>query len=139
MLHRSVDTSKEGSATVGPNGAGKAACEWREGENQVPSRSRPVDLVHLARQTLGDSELEREVLSMFLRQALSVRERIGQVRAEERRLMAHGLVGAARGVGAFAVAECAREVEESPERTDVIGRLKTLIDDVHGFIGGMGR
>ena len=117
--------------------AGEAALGWQEGNGPAPSRSRPIDLVHLARQTLGDSDLEREVLAMFLRQALSVRERIGGASAEERRFMAHGLVGAARGIGAFAVAECAREVETSPDCEEAVGRLRLLIDELQSFIGGI--
>ncbi|RUV26092.1 histidine kinase, partial [Mesorhizobium sp. M5C.F.Ca.IN.020.32.2.1] len=38
--------------------------------------SRPVDLAHLARQTMGDRNLEQEVLALFVQQALSVRDRI---------------------------------------------------------------
>lgn len=110
------------------------------GEDEGPSslRGRPVDLSHLARQTLGDRDLEQEVLSMFVRQAVSVRARIGEAGGEERRLMAHGLVGAARGVGAFAVAECAREVESGPERSDAVGRLEVCIDEACSFIDEMG-
>ena len=34
-----------------------------------PSKVRPIDLVHLAKQTMGDKTLEIEVLQMFARQA----------------------------------------------------------------------
>ena len=39
-----------------------------EAETAPQSASRPIDLVHLARQTLGDRSLEQEVLRLFLTQ-----------------------------------------------------------------------
>ncbi len=35
----------------------------------MPLEDRPIDLVHLAKQTMGDKALEIEVLQMFARQA----------------------------------------------------------------------
>ena len=45
------------------------------GETCAKARARPVDLVHLARQTMGDRALEQEVLGLFVQQALNVRDR----------------------------------------------------------------
>jgi len=42
-----------------------------------PSRERPIDLVHLAKQTMGDKVLEIEVLQMFARQARNCLQEIG--------------------------------------------------------------
>ena len=39
-----------------------------EAETALQGASRPIDLVHLARQTLGDRSLEQEVLRLFLTQ-----------------------------------------------------------------------
>ena len=100
---------------------------------------RPVDLVHLARQTMGDRDLEREVLALFVQQALSVRDKIADAGDKERLMLAHGLKGSARGVGAFAVADCAAEIEREPGDGRVVKRLGVLIDEVRDFIAAISR
>ena len=86
-----------------------------EGSAAPRSRARPVDLAHLSRQTLGDRALEQEVLQLFVQQALSVRDQIAEAGKGERLRLAHGLKGSARGVGAFALADCLAEIESSPK------------------------
>lgn len=102
-------------------------------------RSRPVDMAHLARQTMGDRALEQEVLGMFVQQALSVREKMADADVKERLLLAHGLKGSARGVGAFAVADCASEIENQPDDNRVVKRLALLIEDVRDFVAAINR
>jgi len=102
-------------------------------------RSRPVDLAHLARQTMDDRDLEREVLALFVQQALSVRDRIADADARERVLLAHGLKGSARGVGAFAVAECAAVIESQPDDIRAVKKLGVLIEEVRDFIAAINR
>lgn len=110
------------------------------GEGSAPApRVRPVDLKHLARQTLGDRALEQEVLRLFIQQALSVRDQIGAASNGERLRLAHGLKGSARGVGAFAVADCVAEIEKRPDDKHLIRRLSTLIDEVRDFIAAISR
>jgi HPt (histidine-containing phosphotransfer) domain-containing protein len=109
------------------------------GDVSGPWRSRPVDLAHLARQTMGDRSLEQEVLALFVQQALSVRDRIVDADIKDRLLLAHGLKGSARGVGAFAIADCATEIEHRPEDNQTLGRLGTLIDEVRDFIAAINR
>ena len=60
------------------------------GEGAAAPRARPVDLAHLARQTLGDRALEQEVLKLFLHQAarsswelMRVRARLEPLRVED--------------------------------------------------------
>jgi hypothetical protein len=61
-------------------------------------RQRPIDLVHLAKQTLGDSGLECEVLRMFDQFAIGTFARIERsTNAEE--LQAH--LSSLRGAAAF--------------------------------------
>ena len=85
-------------------------------ENAFNSRhmtARPIDLVHLARQTLGDRGLEREILSLFERQSRSLAERIRLARnPSEGGDLAHTLKGSASAVGAWKVAETADCVEQ---------------------------
>lgn len=109
------------------------------GDVSGPSRSRPVDLAHLARQTMGDRSLEQEVLALFVQQALSVRDRIVDANIKDRLLLAHGLKGSARGVGAFAIADCATEIEHRPEDDQTLRRLGTLVDEVRDFIAAINR
>lgn len=72
------------------------------------SFERPIDLVHLARQTLGDRDLEREILNLFTVQARALLVRIGTAETlQERGDLAHTLKGSARAVGAWAVADAA--------------------------------
>ncbi len=102
-------------------------------------RPRPVDLAHLARQTMGDRSLEQEVLALFVQQALSVRDRIVDANVRDRLLLAHGLKGSARGVGAFAIADCATDIERQPEDERTLKQLGTLIDEVRDFIAAINR
>ncbi|MDX8447204.1 Hpt domain-containing protein [Mesorhizobium captivum] len=101
--------------------------------------SRPVDLAHLARQTMDDRALEQEVLALFVQQALSVRDKILDADAKERVLLAHSLKGAARGIGAFAVAECAATIEKQPEDARTLKKLGVLIEEVRDFIAAISR
>ena len=69
-----------------------------------------IDLEHLERMTLGERELEREVLMLFAQQATDLLARLEKLPREGASL-AHTLKGSARGIGAFAVAEAADELE----------------------------
>jgi HPt (histidine-containing phosphotransfer) domain-containing protein len=109
------------------------------GESCGQARSRPVDLVHLARQTMGDRALEQEVLALFVQQATLVRDQIVAASTGERLRLAHSLIGSARGVGAFAIADCAVEIERNPDDRQVLKRLARLIDEMRDFIAAIGR
>lgn len=104
-----------------------------------PSRSRPIDLVHLAAQTLGDRELEREVLGLMAMQVEQCAARIGAAGDKDRRSMAHALKGAARNVGAFALAERAQASEDAP--TDVaataalVSEMRRTGDFIRALLG----
>jgi HPt (histidine-containing phosphotransfer) domain-containing protein len=83
-------------------------------EGQTQSRAsleRPIDLVHLARMTLGDRGLEREVLALFDRQATVLLSRMRPASPGSVTSVAHTLKGSARGVGAWRVAAAAEAVE----------------------------
>ena len=80
---------------------------------RVPSASPwPVDMVHLARYTLGDKALEREVLGLFAAEALLRMSAFKQARTEkEWKMAAHTLKGSGRAVGAWRVAHLAQQAE----------------------------
>lgn len=79
-------------------------------DHRRPDSLPLIDRGFLARQTHGSRELEREVLDLFVRQ---VRQLVGELLGTDADplLAAHTLLGSARGVGAFALAEAAEAVE----------------------------
>lgn len=109
------------------------------GEPSRARRGRPIDLAHLNRQTMGDRALEQEVLCLFLQQSQQVREQMGRAEPTECKQLAHGLRGSAQGVGAFAIAECAAEIEGHPEDRHAKRRLARLIDEARDFVAAIGR
>ena len=72
---------------------------------------RPIDLVHLARTTLGDRALEREVLQLFDRQSSMLIARMRTAAPAAVAALAHTLKGSARGIGAWRVARAADLLE----------------------------
>ncbi len=102
---------------------------------------RPVDLVHLARYTLGNRALEREVLELFLTQS---RLYLGRLReaAQDRAWQdaAHTIKGSARGIGAWRIARTAEAAEAlegdelASERGRMVETLEQRIEEASGFI-----
>jgi HPt (histidine-containing phosphotransfer) domain-containing protein len=72
---------------------------------------QPIDMTHLARMTLGDSSLEREVLQLFDRQAEMLLARMQQAEPAAAAAHAHTLKGSSSGIGAWKVARAAEAVE----------------------------
>lgn len=79
---------------------------------------RAIDLVHLARMTLDDRALEREVLALFDRQMVLMMERIGSSTPDVAAAAAHTLKGSASGIGAWQVANAAAAVESAAKAGD---------------------
>lgn len=104
-----------------------------------PSGARPIDLVHLARQTGGDKVLESEVLALFARQARQAVTQLGEVDSASRVELAHKLAGAAKGVGAFEVARCAEAIEAKPANSASIAAFTKAVVDADNFIVGLTR
>ncbi|MCG7503530.1 Hpt domain-containing protein [Mesorhizobium sp. IRAMC:0171] len=109
------------------------------GEASGRARSRPVDMEHLSRQTMGDRDLEREVLALFVQQATSVQEKLPGADKSQRLLLAHSLKGSARGVGAFAIADWAAAFERQPYDDRLAHKLGAMIEDVRDFIAAISR
>lgn len=83
--------------------------DWMDSPPLVPE-GPVLDLDHLERMTLGERELEREVLTLFVQQSTDLLARLGKLPREGASL-AHTLKGSARAIGAFAVADAADELE----------------------------
>lgn len=96
----------------------------------------PIDLVFLARQTFGNRAVELEVLRLFRDQAPRLAEAARGEMGEARSRHAHRLVGAARAIGAGAVAEAARAIEIAPD-TAPLSALDAAVDDTLAFIAGL--
>jgi HPt (histidine-containing phosphotransfer) domain-containing protein len=106
-----------------------AAERRRERTHQRTTRRGPIDLVHLAKQTLGDRGLELEVLRMFDVTARAYFARMEESTTVEELLRhLHTLKGAAAGIGAVAIRDLAAAAEQelragrpvNPERIDDI-------------------
>lgn len=108
---------------------------------QPVQKHRPIDMVHLSRQTLGDHGLETEVLRLFDQMVRVYFGRLESSTTEADVLRhLHTLKGAASGVGAWGLAELAKSTEAdiraggaiNPERID---DLDIAVQEVSAFIG----
>ena len=113
------------------------------GHRNSPSSERPIDLVHLARQTLGDKEAETEVLSLFARQARQCVNQLCGVNHLTKRAdlvqVARTLHGSASSVGAFCVSRAAKCLETDPSDGMLHDALTDAVVDVENFISGLSR
>jgi HPt (histidine-containing phosphotransfer) domain-containing protein len=98
----------------------------------------PLDLAHLARQTAGDRALAQEVLWIFLQQVQSAKEDMPRADPAERRFLAHRIKGAARAVGAFAMADAAERLEAQPAVSALLAGIMHRIEEACHFIGSSG-
>ena len=76
-------------------------------ESSIGGFDPPLDLVHLARQCLGDHELEAELLQLFRQQAPTLTARLSgspPLSVDAKAKIAHTLRGSALAVGAGRVA-----------------------------------
>lgn len=111
----------------------------------VPEKraARPIDLVHLAKQCLGDENLEFEILRMFDTTLGTYLSRLKLASTfDELALNLHAIKGAASGVGAFAVADIACGLEGElrggrPLQGERIDDLGLAVEEVRSFIAEM--
>jgi HPt (histidine-containing phosphotransfer) domain-containing protein len=71
-----------------------------------------IDRKHFEAATFGDGALQRELLGLFDTHARRLAETIRDGSERQRAEAAHTLKGAARGIGAFALADAAEKVEQ---------------------------
>ena len=119
-----------------------ATVEQRDHEAHVRAM-RPIDLVHLAKQCLGDENLEYEILRLF---DTTVKTYFGRlelaVSYDDLALNLHSIKGAAGGVGAWTIADLARSAEIEmqagrPLTAERIADLGMAIEEVRAFIARM--
>jgi len=75
--------------------------------------ARVIDRNHLAHMTLGDGNLEREILGLFHRQAGMLLARMTSESPKVIAAFAHTLTGSARGIGAWQVAAAAEALQRA--------------------------
>ncbi len=100
---------------------------------------RPIDLEHLSRMTLGERALEREVLQLFERQAGMLLPLMQQSCTANVAAAAHTLMGSARGIGAWSVAQAAERVEVAAAGNgqgvnEAVAALSVCVDEARAVI-----
>ena len=119
----------------------KARVETGFDSARVDRTTRPIDLVFLARQTMGDRRLECEVLAMFENQVELYWERVASATEAEKISMGiHTLKGAALGVGAMALAQLAKAAEAEMAQhgrieEETLADIGVAVSEVVGYIG----
>lgn len=106
-----------------------------------------LDLDHLRRYTEGDEDLERQLFGMFFPDADAHLQTMSSAETDEIwHRSAHGLKGAARGLGAWEVAGLAEDAEamvgdETEGRAGhldrmraALGRLRVVVEDLLGAV-----
>ena len=106
-----------------------------------------LDLDHLRRYTEGDEDLERQLFGMFFPDADAHLQTMAAAETDEIwHRSAHGLKGAARGLGAWEIAGLAEEAETMiGDATDgrsahlarmgeALGRLRAIVEDLLGAV-----
>lgn len=102
-----------------------------------------VDMEHLARYTGGDAALNAEVLRLFDSQANELVARLRTILdardAKSWREVTHTIKGAARGIGAFAMADAAARLEpmdlaDGPGTATALDELDLRAAQVAAFI-----
>jgi len=92
-----------------------------------------IDTAHLQRMTLGDEALQREVLTLFVRQSADLVARMATFPADMAAI-AHTLKGSARGIGAFSAAASAERLEQVSDRGAARVALTELKDAISGTV-----
>jgi len=97
-----------------------------------------LDWAHLEAQTGGEASLQREVLTLFLKQAEGYLETLAAHPDDSAvwREYGHKLIGAARAVGAHKLARLARRAETSAsaEREALVDAMRTGLTAVRAEI-----
>lgn len=115
--------------------------DFGSGHRAEPSAPWPVDLTHLRRYTLGDRQLELEVLGLFageLPKTLAALRRAAN--DKDWYMAAHTLKGSARAVGAWRLARAAQVAEHHPRTSDpdacskALASVEAAVAEVDGYI-----
>lgn len=113
------------------------------GTDEDVGQRHPIDMVYLAKQTLGDSGLEAEILLMFNEIAAGYMARLlaGGTKGEITHNL-HTLKGASLGVGAASIANLAKAAEDEFRehhqlREESVADLAMAVEEASTFITGL--
>ncbi|AWI57362.1 Hpt domain-containing protein [Sinorhizobium fredii] len=113
----------------------KIAFETPENPANSSAAGRPpIDFAQLTKQTMGDKDLEIEVLQLFARLARQTIAEIHDAEAEACGQSGHRLKGAALAVGAARVAEAAAAMEQRPTDWTLRAALGAAVLETELFI-----
>lgn len=109
------------------------------------SQPAAIDHPHLRRFTMGDLQLEHEVLTLF---ASELPRTLADLQAattlKEWKIAAHTLKGSARTVGAWQVAAAAVDAERDPNvvenragKSDIIAACERAVSEAVAYISGL--
>jgi HPt (histidine-containing phosphotransfer) domain-containing protein len=99
-----------------------------------------IDEEHLGRATLGDRQLEREVLEIFVRQSAMMLARVASLDPVAAAAAAHTMSGSARSIGAWRMARAAERLERvvkggsNKKLDDAVAALKSASLEVNAAI-----
>ena len=119
---------------------GQSTAKPTETSSPTPEIRGPIDMAHLSRQTLGDHNLELEVLRLFDEMSHTYYSRLeNSTTVEDLLVNLHTLKGAAAGIGAFGLAELARVTETelkagAPVNPERIDDLHVAVEELSVFI-----
>lgn len=100
----------------------------------APLASKPIDFAHLARQTMGDKDLEIEILQLFTRHARTLLHELSTADDAGIKAIAHRLKGSADAVGAFNVSAAAEAVENGERDGAALAKVATTVIEAENFI-----
>lgn len=101
--------------------------------------NRPIDMLHLSRQTSGDSDLENELLTLFAKQVRESLSEMASCDQNKRAKMAGDVLNAAESIGAFDVADKARCVKADPADPILLAAFSNSVIQASTFIASLNR
>ena len=109
--------------------------------SRPPKSRRPVDLVELARYTLGNRTHERDMLELFSTQSGCCLKRLKETASDrEWQKIARTIGGSAKCIGAWSVVETAAAAETlegvrlAERRSEIVETLTREIEKTNAFI-----
>jgi len=105
-----------------------------------PASQPPIDLVRLATNTLGNRDLELQILRLFSGQSASALARLtSEPDQAMRQDIIHTLKGSALAVGADAIASCCERLEDDPDSGAAasLADLHEVVDQANSYISDL--
>lgn len=103
-------------------------------QTALPKDMKPVDLVHLSRQTFGSKDLENELLGLFLSHSQQCLIRLAAAETDDDWVnAAHSIKGSARAIGAWAIGDRA-EIYEQAAASGALGNRQAAYEDIEELV-----